>query len=350
MLTLFTKLILTFFNYCYLGEFPCSQVKLKLNKGILFLSAPAIIIGCSKSVFPPAESVSHNHSCTKSVSLSELGYGSTLDILAFNDDRLQRLDSYQRIEDFDGTAAFTESTGGKKIFFLYSGTQKDRYSWAEICSFSSLRRITCDLEKESRGRASMAGLCKCEAGRLAAELEMIPLTCQVAVQSLECNFSGKPYAGQTIRNVKVYLINANAVSSIVPNSAERPTRLINAGMLNESDVKAFYDRSIIVQELKEEVSATALHPDISLLCYPNSEDRSRSTRLVIEGEVEGNRYYWPIEVNDGLRPERGHRYTYRITIRGKGVCDPESILEPTVADIQFDIEQWQEKEEYQVGF
>ena len=350
MLTLFTKLILTFFNYCYLGEFPCSIVKLKLNKGILFLSAPAIIIGCSKSVFPRAESVSHNHSCTKSVSLSELGYGSTLDILAFNDDRLQRLDSYQRIEDFDGTAAFAESTGGKKIFFLYSGTQKDRYSWAEICSFSSLGKITCDLEKESCDTPSASGLCRCEAGRLSDELEMSPLTCRIAVRSLQCDFNGKPYSGQSICNARVYLINVNAVSPIVPDSPERPTRLINAGMLNESDIKAFVDRSIIVQDLKEDITVTTLHPDISLLCYPNSEDRSRSTRLVIEGEVEGNRYYWPIEVNDGLSPERGHRYTYRITIRGKGVCDPESILEPTVADIQFDIEQWQEKEEYQVGF
>ena len=351
LLTLFTKLILTFFNYCYLGEFPYYQVSRRLSKGILFLSAPAIITGCSKSVFPQTDMALPSHTCSKSISSFTVhGYGSTLDILTFNDDRLQRLDSYRRIENFDGTVSFAESMEGNKIFFLYSGTQKDRYSWAEICSFSSLRKITCDLEKENRDFPSMTGLCRHTAGASGAELEMKPLTCEVNLKSLRCDFSGKPYSDEEIRNAKVYLTNVNATSSILPASPERTTRLINVGMLNEWDVREFEDKSIIVREVTESITEKASLLNISLLCYPGSEDRPRCTRLVIEGEIDGDLYYWPIEVNNGASLERGCRYTYNITITRKGVTDPESVLEPMTADIKFKIKEWQEKEEYQVGF
>ena len=351
LLTLFKKLILTFFNYCYLGEFPYYQANRKLSKGILFLSAPAIITGCSKSVFPQTDTALQTHTCSKSISqLIVQGYGSTLDILTFNDDRLQRLDSYQRVENFDSSVAFAESMEGDKIFFLYSGTQKDRYSWAEICSYSSLRNITCDLEKENREISSMTGLCRHKAGASGAELEMTPLTCEIVLKSLKCDFSDRPYSGKEIRNVKVYLTNVNATSSILPASSERTRRLINVGMLNEFDIREFDDKSIIVREVYENITTKVSPLNISLLCYPGTEDRSRSTRLVIEGEIDGELYYWPIEINSGTRLERGCRYTYNVTITRKGVTDPESILDPMTADIKFDIKQWQEREEYQVGF
>lgn len=351
LLTLFKKLILTFFNYCYLGEFPYYQASRKLSKGILFLSAPAIITGCSKSVFPQTDTALPTHTCSKSISqLTVQGYGSTLDILTFNDDRLQRLDSYQRVENFDGNVAFAESMEGDKIFFLYSGTQKDRYSWAEICSYSSLRKITCDLERENREIPSMTGLCRHKAGSPGAELDMTPLTCEVVLKSLKCDFSDRAYSGKEISNVKVYLTNINATSSLLPEASGSRTRLINAGMLNPSDVAGFDDRSLVVRNVKDNITSKTQHLNISLLCYPNFEDKSRSARLVIEGIIDGHLYYWPIEINSGTSLERGCRYTYNVTITRKGVTDPESILEPMTAEIKFDIKQWQEREEYQVGF
>lgn len=350
LLTLFTKLILTFFNYCYLGEFPFPPISKSLRKGIPILFAPAIITGCSKSVFPQTEEVVTPHLSSKSISISHFGYGSTLDILTFNDDRLQRLDSYQRIEDFDGSSLHAESTEGDKIIFLYSGSQKGLYSWADICSYSSLRKIKCDLEKETRESPSMTGVCRCNAGTQGVELEMTPLTCEIIVGHLKCDFSGKPYAGESIHNAKFYLTNVNATSSLLEDSTSQTTRLINTGLLNEYDIRNFRDRSMIVQNAGTELTEGGTHLDTPLLCYSNKGDTTRNTRLVIEGEIEGEKYYWPIEVNNGKGVYRGHRYIYNITIRRKGVSDPDSILEPLAADIKFDIRKWQEKEEYQVGF
>ena len=118
--------------------------------GILLTLLPAMLYGCSKNVLskdviPFVE---------KSISLTKFSYfnspseGSTLDILTFENDTFKRLDSYKRIEKFNGSDAVAESTGGEKIFFFCLNGQRTRYEWTDIQSFNSLQKYDAILKKK----------------------------------------------------------------------------------------------------------------------------------------------------------------------------------------------------------
>lgn len=317
--------------------------------GRLLISVPAIICGCSgetqdASLLTNRYSVKTHHAVK----------GSPLDIFAFEDDRFRRLDSYQRIDDFHGTDVSVASTGGEKIFFICADGQRNRYEWSDIASYHSLKDIYCDLENETHERRAMTGECMSSAGDTDVSAELKPLSCEVVLDAICCDFSGTPYAGAVIRNVKAYLTNVNASCPLLSSGESGPARIINAGMLVTSDVGRFRDQSIIVQEIVPELGKSTVFPHLEFLCYPNSPAEESPgcpfTRLVIEGVIGSDTYYWPVTVNDGKGLERGCRYVYDIFIRRKGVTDPDLPIVPTFIDIDMKRKPWEEKEEYTVGF
>lgn len=320
--------------------------------GISLSLLPTIFIGCSGSVFPDQRTISQckvrttiqtgNHNLYSS--------GNTLDILIFNDDRLQRLDSYQRIEDFNDNTAYASSTTGDKIFFLYYGSTDDRYGWAQINSMGSLSKIYCNLENERKDNPVMTGQCRCGAGEESIKIELTPLSCMVCLTELQCDFSGTAYANSTVTDVKAYLTNVNASCSIVPELQSNGARLINAGMLNPDELKGFADKSIIVQEITRELGIDIIHTDARFLCYPNHYDTDRKTRLVIEGRIDGETYYWPIEIGDNEGIARNHIYNYSILLRRKGTSDPDVIIDRRDIGLELKVKTWKEKDNYYVEF
>lgn len=331
---LLTNRIISRFYYRYL-KLPLMGISLSL--------LPAIAIGCSDSVLPSAYLKRLN------IPSSHLENGGTLDILVFNDDRLQRLDSYQRIETLEDNIVHATSTDGAKLIFLQSGAQNDRYRWAEINSYSSLRKICCSLENECRESPVMTGVARCAAGDEDIPVNLKPLACRIKLNSLKCDFSGTPYSAEELREVKAYLTYVNATCSILPESAT-PTRLINSGMLSSFEMRQFSDTSLICQDIADKAGKKTIHPDACFMCYPNDLESGRRTRLVIEGRLQGVLYYWSIEVGAGNGTERNRTYAYNIVIRRKGTTDPDILTE--VKDIEFDItvKPWIEKEDYPVRF
>lgn len=320
--------------------------------GTSALLSPAIITGCSPSVFPD---------CSTSPFLSSFqldkhnistgtGYGNILDILVFNEDRLQRLDTYQRIEDFKGDITFPASTGGSKRFFLCCNPQTDKYGWANIYSYSSLGQITCNLEMEHRGRLVSTGECCCTAGQSIKAVTLTPLVSEISIKSLRCDFSGTPYAGRKITDVKAYLTYVNAECSIVEMPRKVPARIINSGICNEYEVKGFQDRSMITQDITDELGLTPVHPSTSFLCYPDNINSNHSTRIVIEGKIGPDTYYWPIEINGKEGVKRNCRYSFDISIRRRGTSDPDILITSSDADIEIRVKSWLEKEDYQISF
>ncbi len=312
---------------------------------IFLLLLPTIASGCTSDV-PPSDLKQSScyftpiklYSSVLPVSKSD---GGTLDILTFENDRLRRLDTYQRLDDFEGTAVHPASTGGEKVFFLCLNSNINRYDWGAIYSYGSLSKYLCNLEDESLSSPTMTGECICMAGE-EASAEVYPLACQVHIETVRCDFSGTPYSSHTIKDVKAYLTNVNASCSLTGHAGSS-TRIINPGMLNPHDVKGFKDRSIIMHEMTEAIGNKILRPDCTFLCYPIDN----VTRLVIEGRIDSDTYYWPI----GLGTlERGRRYSYNILIRRKGVSDPDTVIDPTDLEFNFRIKPWTEKEEYQVLF
>lgn len=311
---------------------------------ILFLTA------CCPDVLPEAVSLHTHKQASLPITISS-AEGSTLDIFTFQDDRLRRLDSYQRVEEFKGQTAYAESTTGQKIFFFCLSNRREIFKWTDMNSYASLGKVRIDLENETRECLTRTGECRASANESGKKVILKPLVAAVRIDRISCDFSGTPYAGQPITNVRAYLTNVNATYGLTGSDSDSPERIINQGMLNRNDLKAFTETDLVFSELTENLSTTTVHPDFCFLCYPNRGDGNSigtpHTRLVIEGKIDGLTYYWPISVKD---IERGCCYTFDILLRRKGTSDPDTPIEPKDCKIQFDIKPWIEKEEYGVRF
>ena len=163
--------------------------------GLLLFIVPAIQYGCS-DVYPVScqSHAASELSETKTVlPLSGLVStdGACLDIFTFNDDALQRLDSYTRIENFNEKEITVTSQSGDKIIFICANVRKDRYEWTDISSFSSLRTTTASLEQESYESMSMTGMCRTRAGTTNEEVIMTPIASAILLRSIRCDFCGK---------------------------------------------------------------------------------------------------------------------------------------------------------------
>ena len=316
---------------------------------------PAIIIGCTSDALPAETSQYSSHISVLKSGQAFVKAGSTLDILTFEDNKFARLDSYQRIEDFHGSGTSAESTGGEKIFFLCANSHRTIYDWAAIRCYSSLSDVTIDLEKEKRDFILTTGQTKGLAGWKYPDINMKPAACEIVLETISCDFSGTPYSGYSLTDVKVYLINVNATCRMLQSGEDTPMRIINSGQFCHDDLKRFPDKSILVQDISGPVGKESLHPDIRLLCYPNHSDGSSPgappTRLVIEGKVGTEIWYWPINVGaESMGPQRGCSYRYDILIRRKGTDDPDIPVENAGVVISARVRAWKDMEEYSVHF
>lgn len=318
----------------------------------LLMIFPAIVIGCSPHVLPEEEPTQCSQSIVRY--FKKLGEpvfkgGGTLDILTFEDDRLMRLDSYLRFDEFQDMNAYAESTGGDKIFFLCANSRKDRFGWSDIRSYHSLRETTLDLEDESISFPLMTGECRTKAGGIDGEAQLSPAACMIRLKRISCDFSGTPYAGKKITEARAYLTNVNATCRLLQKDSDPPMRIINSGQLNEFEIKNFDHKEAIVQTIADEIGTSPLTPEAEFLCYPNTGEFP--TRLVIEGKIGSELWYWPITIEDGLGgPRKGYIYSYDIHIRRKGTDSPDIPVEIKEIEIGINIRSWKETTDCSVRF
>lgn len=331
------------------------------NLSILFL--PVLSFSCS-AYYDVPQAVTENGTrisvkLTDKATSAEQDKEYTADIFVFDDDRLQRLDSYQRIRCRPGEMPSAASQNGKKIIAAIINPQSDSYGWDHISSFQALQNEVADLKKETGHGMLMSGVGYVEAGKEAVcDISISALAAEVQLRSLRCDFSGKPYQESAIKDVKAYLTNVNAVAKILQKDGFSPETLCNQGGLVKDDVLAFADRDLIVRKIGNEVGSQTVYPDISLICYPNEcmEETAGSpfTRLVIEGRINGQTCYYPININrdgrSGTGISRNCRYIFDVTLKSTGSSDPDTVVSPADIDIACLIAPWDEKDNTEIIF
>ena len=284
-----------------------------------------------------------------------------LDIFVFNDDALQRLDSYQHETSPDPEGITIFSQEGNKILMACANTHLSAEDWMKIRSAGALDDYKVDIENETQEYPSMScsmNLTAQNGTTRVHKLQMARITSEISLRSISCNFKGRPYDGERMRNVKVYLTNVSATCPIWKEDSQ-PERIINHRRYCEEDMASMKDRSLISAEICEEIGLTACMPDINFRCYPNisisESPGSAYTRLVIQGEIGGQTWYWPININrntsgagDGIK--RNMKYIYDIIITRKGSADPDTAISTDSITIKTEIKEWMEKEDYQVRF
>ena len=294
-----------------------------------------------------------------SVGLSE-GSGGQLDIFTFNTGKTGHLESYQHYDHHHGTSVELSSESGEKHIFICSNGQRDIYGWAAVNSVESLDKIQIELCRETRTNLCATGSGIIKAGNgIVQQVEMRKMASEIVLNSLRCDFSGKAYEGQEISDMCIYLTNVTSHCSITAEEDIVPAGIVNSGGLDMEDLEGFADPSILYRRLDKPIGSEKNALSLSFICYPN-ESRSEGpgtpfTRLVIEGSIGNERYWWPISINRSAAAEspgisRGCRYIYNITITGKGTSDPDVPISADMAEIHMNAMPWREMEEQKEMF
>lgn len=323
---------------------------------------PAFMLtSCKKYVnFPDIDSTCYDNNIETRIILD--GESGTkirsLDIFIFNDDALRRLDSYRRYEGHIGNQVIVASRGGIKLIVVIANAPKDRADWAKINSYNGLGKIFFDLKDENPDFPIMSGEVQHKAiynGKCDPRIE--PLMAEIVVKSLCCDFSSRPYAGKQIENARIYLTNVSAGCPAMFGDNYSISSLINYGRLSEKDYIDFQRPDMIEHKLNEPLGIDDIAEDIRLYCYPNYSTEKTlanpATRLVVEGNIDGRLYYYPIEINRiyseqgglGHGIERNASYEFDIMITRLGAKDPDISIESGSAGIVMNIKKWKERED-----
>ena len=334
--------------------------KLTLSKFSIMTLLP-LLFSCQDILESPEETDDLECHTIMKVSGSHRGLaGSSLDIFTFDSSKAGLLDSYQRCEGFSGSELYLRSGSGEKNVFACSDGQRSRQEWSIVNSRESLDGLYADLRKERRAHLCMTGSASMDAGSgQVCDIRMRTLTSEIVLNSVSCDFSGRAYQDREISDVRVYLTNVNAQCRLTAEGEVMPVEIINAGGLDEEDLSQMAEPDMLVQEIPEGITEDVSEVGISLLCYPNASRKESPgtpfTRLVIEGKIDGETFWWPIDINreDGIEEPGIHRcrqYIYDVTITRKGSHDPDKTVETDAVRLQLNIKPWEEKDRYQVSF
>ena len=273
-----------------------------------------------------------------------------LDLFFFNDDTLGRLDSYQRFDSFTPGDITGACTRGRRLLAVLANSPGGRYTWAEVNSWEGLQKMKADLRKENPLTPIMRGKAVLEAGddRM-VHIGLTPLLSLVELSSISCDFSGKSYEGATLSEWKAYLTNVNATCSIFGEEEGAPVDILNRGGLREYDLEQMACPWMIYAEMDSPPLPEPADPGLSFYCYPNlAEEETLGTpftRLVIEGKVDGERWYWPLDIGREEYPggiQGGMSYSFEVRITRLGVKDPDTPVDGITARATINILPWKE--------
>lgn len=279
----------------------------------------------------------------------------TLDVFIFDDDSLGKLDSYRH---FDSPVSFRfkgASGNGAKIAAVTANVPAEKFCWDNVSSLQALRSLTMLLEEESIQSPVMSGICRMQAGYTGgADINLSTLGSRISLRSIRCDFSGMPYEGQRLEDVKAYLVNASGSVPVIPDTEYVPGVWLDRGRAVTADTAGM--KGILYGEIPGSIGPETLAPGLEFYCYPNEMETESFgmpfTRLVIEGKLMGRTCYYPININragfgfaggiQGL--SRNTAYYIDLSIFRAGTDDPDAPAEAGMAAVTGNVLPWFEND------
>lgn len=279
----------------------------------------------------------------------------TLDVFVFGDGlpdspERNRLDAYSRFTGAGLEDLTLSTTTGQKIICVIANSHTDSYSG--ITDLASFRTLITDLRDERLGDFTMYGETKENLGiNATVNISLSRFVARVDIAYIKTRFEGTPYEGMTLDNCRLFLANASGdmlVSGGIP--PENPL-VLNRNGLVEEDAGSTAETGLIMDVIPGEIGNSGYSTPHFLYCYSNeTEDIATSTRLVLQADLDGVTYYYPIPVNQpgygdpetyghtGIR--RNTAYSYGITITRPGSPDPMTPLEPGDMELSVEVADW----------
>lgn len=309
-----------------------------------FLHLPAFLLACS----PVPEPVEETPLPPRKVQIYIFQAGKTtlqsLDLLFFQKEPLRRLDAYQHFGAVSGSRIEGTSSTGATQAVAFSNCPEGPYEWSDVRTFNSLTSKAFRLEDEDPAAPMMVGTADLSEGsRRTCRITLRSMLSRITLQSLACDFTGRSYAGEKLKDVRAYLTYARAECHPL-DTADRPVSWVNAGRLDEGQTAALSHPEMLLADLGTTVGFR-IYPATDFYCYANPSDGkdfgSPVTRLVVEGRLGDTLYYYPIDL-PGLRP--GVQYRMDVTITRAGSTDPDIPAASGTVLLQWEVLPWDERD------
>ena len=310
---------------------------------------------CPEEGHPATLTLTLNSSAVKSTGTpapAEDNAVNTIDVFIFNggtSSNYGQLDAYKRFEEGMELMEIRTTTGAKKICVVVNTKDADMSS---ITNIDQLQALVANLQEEIPGNFTMYG--EKDVTMKAVTTETITVSrfiSRIAVTSISTDFKGTPYEGHSLTNCLLYLTNVHA-DKLLYNGEDLNTPLIlNETRLNEEDVESTAQPGMLMDRINDAINDAGYTVSHYLHCYSNeTSDISSSTKLILQADLNGTTYYYPIPVNQdeyGLPEENGHYgirrntvYTYSITVTRPGSLEPDIPLEPGVLNLNIAVKEW----------
>lgn len=242
-----------------------------------------------------------------------------------------------------------QTTTGNKM--IYAVANSHRANWKGINTRTLFEQQTALLAQENLKSFIMTGGTEARL-QIASTVSFTikRLVARIQVKSVRTAFKDGPYEGMELKNVKAYLLNAQAEKVIFDGSGDN-LKVYNKGKAMEEDADACAMAGMIYDDLGTGISDAGYATPHYFYCFENGfaaeNDTDKFTRVVIEGELNGSVYYYPVKLSE---VKRNCCYSVDVTIKRPGSLDPDSDVEKGTLSATVSVKDWEPLSESVVEF
>lgn len=248
------------------------------------------------------------------------------------------LEAYLLHKDMSKSIEMSCTTGPKDIVVLANAPDLSR-----VTSFTSLKQTKSKLSDNAIKKLVMEGHVSqtLKAGSNTVEMSLERIVSKVVLSSVKVDFELSVYDEMKFVVKRAYLINVAADKSYLSTVADPAEWYNKLKIETNSSVD-----DMIVETINSQITApnTDSNPH-HFYCYPNPNESDtfstswspRPTRLVVEAELDGLLYYYPIALPN---LEQNTQYNVSLIVVRPGATSPEQDMEKYAVLFEIDVVDW----------
>ena len=224
--------------------------------------------------------------------------------------------------------SLTCTTGETTVVALVNAPQE-----VEVDNITELRSRTSDLKDCSPDAIVMAGeLTQVLQASSSLTITVERLAAKVAVDQIRTDFELDQHKNLTFNVKAIYLVNVAGERAYLTGNT--PSSWYNKGAYVAATSPSFLYDKVTSGVIADGASYNTRH---HFYCYPNAT--ATKTRLVVEAELGGYTYYYPVTL-DKIDPNTS--YTYSLTITRLGSDSPDKPVEDGTVQFSVVVKDWVE--------
>ncbi|MBR5398916.1 MAG: hypothetical protein IK103_03885 [Bacteroidales bacterium] len=255
-----------------------------------------------------------------------------------------------------------DATVGNKTIYVVANSKET--SWAGVVREENFLNLVVSLQKEYLPYFTMTGKVTVNVQNdQVVNIVLKRLVAKVVVKGIKTDFAGTPYEGMKLKYVKLYLTNIAGAKTYMGEDPSTKV-ILNSKGYSQEDYSGCLMTAMFAEGVPGLVGDDGYTTVHHFYCYENlmdtETDTDRFTRLVLEAELDGTVYYYPVDINQpgyGWTSSVGHKgvkrntcYTYTFTITGPGSDDPESKITLKTVTLNASVENMATSPNYSVSF